>query len=110
MRSRPLILLLVSLFAAPTVHALPSHLWSHSFGGALPDAGYAIAFDPSGNVLVTGSHSGAVDFGGGPLNSNGGEDVFIAKFGAQGVHQWSRSFGRPRNDRGFGVASHRRRT
>ncbi|MGY3088172.1 hypothetical protein ACVWYF_001205 [Hymenobacter sp. UYAg731] len=40
----------------------------------------AIATDASGNVFVTGSFSGTTSFGSIDLMSNGGTDVFIAKW------------------------------
>jgi hypothetical protein len=36
---------------------------------------------------------GAIDFGGGPLTSSGGGDVFVAKLGPNGDHVFSRRFG-----------------
>ncbi len=33
-----------------------------------------------GNIVIAGFFSGSVDFGGGTLNSAGGEDIFAAKF------------------------------
>jgi hypothetical protein len=55
------------------------YLWSKRFG----DTGYqnatATAVDGAGNVLLTGNFVGTVDFGGGPLSSAGGYDIFVAK-------------------------------
>jgi hypothetical protein len=70
-----------------------AHLWSQRFGGAGDGIGEAIAIDSVGNVLVTGSFSGVVDFGGGPLTSAGGTDIFVAKFDPNGAHLWSQRFG-----------------
>lgn len=61
-------------------------LWSKPFFGAL-------AFDTTGNLVLTGALSGASDFGGGPLESRGGSDVFVAKLSAGGEHLFSRTFG-----------------
>jgi hypothetical protein len=41
--------------------------------------GLHVAADASGNVLVTGRFERTVDFGGGPLTSTGGDDVFLLK-------------------------------
>lgn len=46
-----------------------------------------------GNVLVAGFFKGAADFGGGPLASAGGADVFLAKLAPTGEHVWSKRFG-----------------
>lgn len=80
-------------------------LWSTRFGGSAFDYGYGVAIDPSGNVLVTGAFYGTVDLGGGPLASAGGHDVFVAKYGPTGAHLWSKRFGGPTDDLGYGVAA-----
>jgi len=69
------------------------HLWSKSFGDASGQKVNGIAVDGSGNVVVTGQLSGSIDIGGGPLVSQGGDDVFAAKLDAGGLHIWSKSFG-----------------
>jgi hypothetical protein len=58
-----------------------NHLWSKRFGDAADQIGYGIAVDSANNVLVTGAFSGSADFGGVSLVSDGGEDIFVAKFG-----------------------------
>jgi FlgD Ig-like domain/Beta-propeller repeat len=67
--------------------------WSQRFGSTLDDVGYAVATDASGNVYVTGNFSGTVNFGGSNLVSAGELDIFLAKYNAAGVHQWSQRFG-----------------
>ena len=79
-------------------------LWSRRFGGSAFDYGYGAALDASGNAIVTGAFYGTVDFGGGPLTSAGGLDVFVAKYGPTGGHIWSRRFGGSADDVGYGVA------
>jgi hypothetical protein len=74
-------------------------------GGIWEDLAYAVARDDSGNIFVTGTFTGTVDFGGGALTSNGAMDVFVAKYSSTGVHQWSRSFGGGGSgDSGNGIA------
>ena len=68
------------------------HQWSKRLGGTGGEIGQAVAVDGSGNVVVTGDFSGTVDFGGGNLVSAGSSDVFLAKYNASGVHQWSKRF------------------
>jgi hypothetical protein len=61
-------------------------LWAKKFHGH-------VALDSESNTLLTGALTGTVDFGGGPLTSSGGADVFIAKLGPAGEHIFSLRFG-----------------
>jgi len=70
-----------------------SHLWSQRFGDGDLQRASALAVDAPGNVVVTGRFSGTVDFGGGTLTSAGSDDIFVAKFGSDGSHLWSKRFG-----------------
>ncbi len=80
-----------------------THLWSKSFGSSGTDGGSDLALDGVGNVVVTGFFEGTVDFGGEPLTSVGGLDIFVAKFTPEGTHLWSRSGGEAGNDGGSGI-------
>jgi chitodextrinase len=60
-------------------------LWTKRLGGTTNDSGEAVAVDGSGNVIVGGLFSGSVDFGGGPLTSAGGYDIYLAKYTAAGA-------------------------
>ena len=80
-----------------------THQWSQRFGNTLGDNGRSVFVDASGNVLLTGKFSGIVDFGGGPLSAMGSSDVFLAKFDANGVYQWSQRFGGSDIDAGTSV-------
>ncbi|MFO0759151.1 MAG: hypothetical protein U0359_21845 [Byssovorax sp.] len=74
-------------------------LWAKRFGtqGQLVQPS-AVKFDDSSSVLVAGSFSGSLDFGGGPLLSNAGsEDVFLVKLEFLGGHIWSKRFGDSHN-------------
>src|SRR5262249_27347676 len=53
----------------------------------------AVAADGSGNVLLTGSYDGPIDFGGGPLTFTGVDDAFVAKLTPGGAIVWSAGFG-----------------
>lgn len=57
-----------------------AHQWSKRFGDAQDQFGQAVAADATGNVLLAGNFQGTIDLGGGPLVSEGGYDVVIAKF------------------------------
>ena len=82
-------------------------IWAKRFGGTSHDLGYSIAVQSSGDVVITGSFAGTVDFGGGSItcaNSNG--EVFLAKYtGLNGSHLWSRGFSSSSNSAGYGVAA-----
>ena len=81
-----------------------AHQWSQGFGDQAA-YGRGVAVDGSGNVATTGRFVGTIDFGGGSLVSAGSSfDVFVAKFAANGAHQWSQGFGANLADAGNGVA------
>ena len=79
--------------------------WSKGFGGIGIDAGYGVAVDASNSILLTGEFHNGVNFGGVPLISAGLSDVFVAKYGADGTHQWSTRLGGPNDDEGQGVGA-----
>jgi hypothetical protein len=92
--------------AFPVPTATPSSVWTKRFGSTANDVGQAVAFDSSGNLYATGYFTGTVDFGGGPLTSNGSTnpDVFLIKYSSTGVFVWSKRIGGIYTDAGTGVA------
>ncbi len=75
------------------------HQWSKGFGSSLVvnQFGYAVGFDSASNVLLTGvmvalTAPYTVDFGGGPLAGDGYSNTFLAKFGSNGAHTWSKRY------------------
>ncbi len=56
-----------------------NHLWSRRFGDGQQQSGEAVAFSGAKNLLVAGYLQGTIDFGGGPLVSEGYNDGFLAK-------------------------------
>jgi FlgD Ig-like domain len=70
-----------------------AHMWSERFGGSLADGAGSLAIDGSGNVYYTGIFLGTSNYGGAPLVSAGQLDVVLAKYDANGAHQWSERFG-----------------
>jgi hypothetical protein len=70
-----------------------AHLWSQIYGDAATQSSYGLAVDAAGNVHLSGSFEGAVDFGGGPLTSGGSSDIFIMKRSPSGTHISSQGFG-----------------
>jgi hypothetical protein len=67
-----------------------AHLWSKRFGDGSYQGADAVAVDASGNVIVTGRGGDTIDFGGGALAGN---YIFVAKFGPNGAHLWSKGLG-----------------
>ncbi|TKD00223.1 hypothetical protein [Polyangium fumosum] len=70
------------------------HVWSKGFP-ILDDSHIrSIAVDPKTlDIVIAGELRGTLDLGGGPLASTGSTDILLAKFSADGKHQWSKRFG-----------------
>lgn len=82
-----------------------AHLWSKRLGTSTSEIPNRVAVDSYGDVVVIGSFTGSVNFGGGALASAGAEDIVVAKYsGADGSHVWSKRFGSTGSDVGYGVA------
>ncbi len=77
-----------------------THVWSKRFGGPGSDIGKAVVTDTKSNVIVAGSFSLNVNFGGSSLTSNGGTDAFLATLTPNGEHRWSKGFGGTTHDAG----------
>ncbi|MEP7123964.1 MAG: hypothetical protein ABJE95_23760 [Byssovorax sp.] len=67
--------------------------WATRVGDATDQTALGVAFDPVGNVIVVGAFHGTIDWGGGPLVSAGGTDIFVVKLDPTGKHIWSKRFG-----------------
>lgn len=63
--------------------------WLKRFGDIGPDTGIAIDTDSFDNFYLGGTFSGAVDFGGGPLDELPSIEIILAAFDSTGVHRWS---------------------
>lgn len=69
-------------------------LWSRRFGDADERQGvHALASTPTGEIVMIGHFRSTIDFGGGPLPSAGGDDIFVAAVDVDGQHLWSKAFG-----------------
>jgi len=53
---------------------------SARYGDLSDDHGYGVAFDSSGNLIIGGTYSAGINFGGGQMTSPGGYDGFLVKF------------------------------
>jgi gliding motility-associated-like protein len=79
-----------------------TRLWCTMFGGPLQEETSGCTTDANGNVYLNGrtkSASGIASVGAAQTVYGGGDDMFIAKFNANGVRQWSTYLGGP-NDEG----------
>jgi hypothetical protein len=78
-------------------------------GGASDDSGDSAAVDGGGNVYVTGSFQGTVDFDPGPgtednHTSEGDLDIFLTKINADGTYGWTQTMGGASGDDGLSAA------
>ncbi len=81
------------------------HIWSKRFGDTSSDWAYAVAVDASGNVVVAGTFTGSIDFGGGLLTASGSTDICVVKLDSAGNHIWSDRFGDGSSNYGLGVTA-----
>jgi hypothetical protein len=97
------LVVVAALAAAPASAQYPVHVWSQGIGGTSGDEGRGVGLDAAGNIYVTGVFGATVDFGGGPIASTGSTDIFLAKYGPDGNHLWSRNFGGTSGDHPTGI-------
>jgi hypothetical protein len=100
----------VDAFVAKLGASTGAATWAVRAGGSDNDRGQAVAVDAAGNALVTGYFNGAATFDTSPtattLTSAGGNDIFVAKFGAStGVATWAMRAGGSGEDQGLGIAA-----
>ena len=67
--------------------------WIRDLGGISDDVASGVAIDDAGNVTVTGHFTATVDFGTGPLDALGEEDIFLASYARDGTPRWAHRFG-----------------
>jgi hypothetical protein len=74
-------------------------------GGAVDNRG--ITEDAAGNVYVTGFFANSADFDPSPgiysLKSNGGTDIYLAKYTSTGTLLWANAIGAGANDQAYGI-------
>jgi hypothetical protein len=75
-----------------------THLWSKRFGGTGSEIVSSIGLDAQDNIFVGGQFSGTTDLGGGSMTSQGGMDIFLAKYSPTGDFRWAKHFGTSEHD------------
>ena len=79
----------------------PSWVQAIRAGGSGSDVGNAVKTDQAGNRYVTGYFSAGAQFGSQTLTSQGGADMFLAKYGPGGKLVWMVQAGGAGDDIGF---------
>lgn len=83
------------IFVAKLAGATGAVVWANQYGDGDDQLAWAIDVDGSGNVALSGYNWGSVDFGGGAIASNGGQDAVVAMLDGMGNHLWSVGWGGP---------------
>jgi uncharacterized delta-60 repeat protein len=85
-------------------------VWVKRAGGSSHDQGYGITTLLDNSIVITGYFSDSAIFG--PLESNetiltsdGGEDIFIARYNPNGTLSWAKRAGGVAHDRGYGITT-----
>ncbi|HEX3926737.1 MAG TPA: hypothetical protein VHW65_01975 [Gemmatimonadales bacterium] len=82
--------------------------WAIGVGSSGPDEAHDLLIEPDGDVDITGSFSGTVDFDPGPgtgiLISRGSTDGFVARYSASGTFKSVVQFGGTGDDAGNALA------
>ncbi|MFH0894835.1 MAG: SBBP repeat-containing protein [Bacteroidota bacterium] len=85
-----------------------NYLWVKQICSATNDYSYDIAVDGSGNSFITGTFKNTVDFDPGSGTANliavGNDDIFFAKYDANGNYLWAKSIGYYSVDEGHSIA------
>jgi len=100
------ILFLVPLFILSKKATAQTYDWTQTFGSTTKDLSHASTVDSNGNIYLSGSFTGTVDFDGTgtfTATSEGNEDIFLIKYNASGAVQWVKTYGGSENDKGASV-------
>ncbi len=82
----------------PVFAQAPVHNWSFGLGGTYEEGLGAVAIGPAGSTTCLGKFYDTIDLGGGLQSGAGGRDLFLAKYGEDGSHAWSQTFGGLHNE------------
>ncbi|MCL5098962.1 MAG: SBBP repeat-containing protein, partial [Candidatus Omnitrophica bacterium] len=79
--------------------------WARQAGGIGHDSGQKIAADSAGHCYVTGMFEVSARFGDLTLTSGGMQDMFVARYNADGSLEWAHQGGGLEDDAGQGVST-----
>ncbi len=82
-----------------------NHVFSQTWGSALDDYAFGVAFANDGDVVAVGTFFNSVTVGSTTLTSHGNRDVFLVKLDPTGQAVWAKSIGGAGIDYAYGVAS-----
>jgi hypothetical protein len=81
-------------------------VWAESAAGTFHDVGNSVTLDDSGNIFLTGFFSSSeITFGDNTLTNAGGNDMFLAKYDANGNVLWAKNPYGTSQDQGCSVAA-----
>ncbi len=82
-----------------------NHQWSKVLGSASSsDVAFAVAVNVDGSVVITGSFSGTVDFGGGNVSATNAVDGFVSAYDTDGAQLFTTPFTAGTAPTSYGVA------
>lgn len=91
--------------ANTTSWAFTTRPWTRLLGalgvGGSSDKFESVVADAAGNIYVTGSTSGGIDY----ITNAGGTDVIVTKYNAAGKLQWTRQPRTSNSEEGWGIAA-----
>lgn len=85
--------------------SLGNLIWIEQIGSPLSDGSRGLVIN-NNDLYLGGTFSGTIQFGNSTtdaLTSNGGSDVFLAKYDTNGIKKWSEHFGSISNDLCYGL-------
>lgn len=77
--------------------------WARGAGGPTTDESVSVAFDPQGNIVVTGYFKVQAWFDNTSITGSNNLEFYVAKYSSSGSFQWVRKGIGPGDDRGKGI-------
>lgn len=80
--------------STPSTASAPDTLWTRTYGGSAPDAGYSVQQTSDGGFIIAGC---TYSFG------EGDDDIYLVRTDSLGDTLWTRVYGGTSDDAGFSV-------